>query len=108
MKLAVVGRPQGRDPLLLVLLDVGRPVLHRSRGLEEVDDFPTLRLGGELVLRFGLDDGGGVDRAHAGHLDRLRVGLGQRPEPPRGNRVRVGAARVDLVGGQIAEAFETT
>jgi hypothetical protein len=63
-------------PLLLVLLDVGCPVLHGGRGLREVDDFPTSRLGAELVLGFRLEDGGGVFRTHAGFLDRLRVGLG--------------------------------
>ena len=57
---------------------------------------PALRLGSELVLRLGLDVGGGVVRTHARLLDRIRVGLGQCSEPPRSNRVRVGAPRVDL------------
>ena len=100
MRLALSAGHRAVAPLALVVLDVGRPVGHRGRGLEEVDDFPALSLGGELVSRLGRKDGRGVGPAHAGLLDRRRVGLGQRPEPSRGDRVRVGAARVDLVGGE--------
>jgi hypothetical protein len=94
------GRPERLDPLLLVILDVGGPVLHRNRGLEEVDHLPTLSLCGELVLRLFLEDRWGVGPTHAGHLDRIRVGPGQRSKPPCGYRVCIGAARVDLVGGK--------
>ncbi len=62
---------------------------------------PALSLGAELVLRFGLEDRRGVGPTHARLLHRLRVGLGQRSEPARGDRVRVDAARVDLVRGQV-------
>ena len=99
-EVGIVGGPQGRDALLLVVLDIGCPVLHGNRGLEEIDDLPTLRLRGKLGFRLRLEDRGGVARTHAGRLDRLGVGLGQRPEIPRRNRVCVATARVDLVGGK--------
>ena len=88
-------------PLLWTCFDIGRPVGDRNRWLLEVEHLPPLGLGAVLVLALGLEDGWVVLPAHTRLLDRLRVGLGQRSEPTRGDGVGVAATGVDLIGGEF-------